>query len=245
MTKEKPHTTHTKPGALRVGCSAPLRRTRRAMRRLYHATRRSRQAPKHHKGLHVYENVDEFAAVFLPPSDQGLSKQAALTQVKTMIDQLNYTIVEANETKPWGGMYRLADEQAGRFIAEFFPGLTLHDAKLGRHDVQLSPKFILLEPGKRLSWQYHRRRAERWHFITAGFYYKNQQDDLPAPVFAPAGTIVQLVTADRHRIGGADKMQYTLVAEVWQHTDPTHLSDEADIVRLQDDYQRVPSASRP
>jgi hypothetical protein len=29
-----------------------------------------------------------------------------------------------------------------------------------------------------------------------------------------------------------------MVAEIWQHTDPNHPSDEDDIVRLQDDFGR-------
>jgi len=29
-----------------------------------------------------------------------------------------------------------------------------------------------------------------------------------------------------------------LVAEIWQHTDPKHPSNEEDIVRLQDDFGR-------
>jgi mannose-6-phosphate isomerase len=32
--------------------------------------------------------------------------------------------------------------------------------------------------------------------------------------------------------------QWGVVAEIWQHTDVTNLSDESDIVRLQDDFGR-------
>ena len=32
--------------------------------------------------------------------------------------------------------------------------------------------------------------------------------------------------------------EFVLVAEIWQHAEPDHLSDEDDIERLEDDYQR-------
>lgn len=41
---------------------------------------------------------------------------------------------------------------------------------------------------------------------------------------------------ERHRLVGMDG--WGLVAEVWIHTDKDKLSDEADIVRLQDDTGR-------
>ena len=54
---------------------------------------------------------------------------------------------------------------------------------------------------------------------------------------AEAGEVVQFAKSERHRLVGA-MGHYTLVAEIWQHTNPEQLSDEADITRLQDDYKR-------
>ncbi|HRG44320.1 MAG TPA: hypothetical protein PKY97_07635, partial [Saprospiraceae bacterium] len=50
------------------------------------------------------------------------------------------------------------------------------------------------------------------------------------------GEIVQLEQGERHRIIGNEG--YGIVAEIWQHIDPNHPSDEDDIVRLQDDFGR-------
>ena len=56
-------------------------------------------------------------------------------------------------------------------------------------------------------------------------------------VQANPGDVVQFEAGECHRlVGGSDGV--TLVAEIWQHTDPTMHSDEADITRLQDDYKR-------
>lgn len=232
-----------KPGALGVGRDAPLWRTRRSIRKARRFGRvlargKTPDSDMHLK-LHVYKNVEEFAGVFFPDFKQPIAKQEALGRVKQMIAQLGYTVVERNETKPWGGFYRLSDDDAGQFIHDFFPGLTLHEARLGRADVRLSPKFLLIAPGTRLSWQYHNRRAERWHFLTAGTYTSSDSDDQPEPTRAPAGTIVQLATSFRHRVTAPNDTDYVLVAEVWQHTDLSQLSDEDDIIRLQDDYSRT------
>lgn len=243
MTKHSNTKPTSEHGALRIGHAAPLWRTRRAARKVLHAkhrlSRKSTIVPKHHKLFHVYKNVDEFAKTFFPIHDTVVSKKMALSRARHMIRQLGYDVVEFDEDKPWGGMYRLADKQAERFIAEFFPGLTLEEARLCRTSVRLSPKFLLVEPGKRLSWQYHRRRAERWHFLTTGLYSLSHDNAPVPPKHARAGTILQLEEGERHRLSAPEGKQYTLVAEIWQHTDDEHSSNERDIVRLEDDYHRV------
>ena len=50
------------------------------------------------------------------------------------------------------------------------------------------------------------------------------------------GELITLPTGMRHRLVGLDS--WGVVTEIWQHTDATHPSDEADIVRLQDDFGR-------
>lgn len=83
----------------------------------------------------------------------------------------------------------------------------------------------------------HARRAERWTFLTGGAYYKSDTDDQGDIVNVSAGEVVQFEQGERHRLVGVAG-SYVLVAEIWQHSDPTHLSDEDDIVRIQDDYDR-------
>jgi hypothetical protein len=46
-----------------------------------------------------------------------------------------------------------------------------------------------------------------------------------------------LKKGERHRLIGFET--WGVVAEFWQHTDPTNPSNEEDIIRLQDDYSRV------
>lgn len=129
--------------------------------------------------------------------------------------------------------------EAERFINQFFPGLTLQEAQLGMEGAELSPKFMLFAPGTRISWQYHKDRAERWRFITDGGYYKSMTDDMGELQVGKAGDQIQFVKGERHRgCANLDGVSYTLVAEIWQHTNPNSPSSEEDIIRLQDDYSR-------
>lgn len=243
--KQSSRTTRHVPGNLEIGHTTPLKtgvwKVRRGVRNLVGRDILSADHPnatRRHKIRHVYRRVDEFAAAFFPSFVKTTPKKMAMTRVRDMIQQLDYTIVEADESKPWGAYYRLVDAQAERFIKEFFPGLTLDEARLGQAGAKLSPKFLLVSPGQRLSWQFHHRRAERWHFLLAGSYYKSSTDTQGKRIEAPAGTIVQFAQGERHRLCASDDEKYTLVAEIWQHTVVHEASDEADIVRLADDYAR-------
>jgi hypothetical protein len=53
------------------------------------------------------------------------------------------------------------------------------------------------------------------------------------------GDIIVLQQGTRHRLIGAPD-NFGVVAEIWQHTEPEHPSDEEDIIRLQDDFGRSP-----
>ena len=162
-------------------------------------------------------------------------KSLVIQELKEMFETAGYEIVEQNNDKPWGAYFRFNSEQADRFVEEFFPGLTATEARLGDPKAELSPKILLVTPGERLSWQYHGRRAERWAFLTKGAYMRSATDEPGELTTVEPGHVVQFAQGERHR-GVADG--YTVVAEIWQHVDPTSLSNEDDIVRVQDDYSR-------
>ncbi len=161
------------------------------------------------------------------------------TLLEELIDQYEtkgFTVVERVDDKPWGCMVRFHHDDADRFVAEYFPGLDPKEARLGNDNAPLSPKFLVVAPGQRLSWQYHARRAERWAYVTAGLYMRSESNTMPGADSAKPGTVVQFLAGERHRlIGGSEP---TIVAEIWQHTEPDNLSDEEDIVRVSDDYAR-------
>lgn len=166
-----------------------------------------------------------------------VEKSTITSKVRTSINNANYAIVEEDVSKPWGAYFRLDGVQADKFAEEFFPGLSPEDARLGNPDAELSPKILLVAPEQRLSWQYHHGRAERWAFLTDGGFHKSLTDEQGELQYAHEGDVVQFATGERHRLVGA-MGQWALVAEIWQHTDPESPSNEADIVRLDDDYSR-------
>lgn len=169
--------------------------------------------------------------------DDKLAKSNIVNFIEKLAKDEDYTVVERNDQKPWGAYLRLDNADADKFVEEFFPGLSPEDARLGIDNAELSPKFLIVSPEQRLSWQLHDRRAERWAFLTPGGYHKSETDDQGQLQQARAGDIVQFAQGERHRLVGALGM-YTIVAEIWQHTNHDAPSDEDDIVRLADDYQR-------
>lgn len=164
-------------------------------------------------------------------------KLKTVSKIQNILEDAGYKIAERDDQRPWGAFLRLENNQAETFIQEFFPGLTLQEAQLGIANADLSPKILLVAPGQRLSWQYHDRRAERWAFLTDGAYFKSETDEQGNPVTAISGDVVQFGKGERHRLV-AQADAYTVVAEIWQHSDPVRPSNEDDIVRLADDYKR-------
>lgn len=167
---------------------------------------------------------------------QHIAAQTSVAQIERVLRQAGYHITGVDSQRPWGGFVCIDPAQAGQFAVDFFAASEVI-VKDNAH-APLSPKILFVRPGARLSWQYHHRRAELWRFLTAGAYYCSMSDELPPqPTLAQAGDIVRLAAGERHRACG-DAQHPTIIAELWQHIDPTHPSTEDDIVRVADDYQR-------
>jgi mannose-6-phosphate isomerase-like protein (cupin superfamily) len=164
-------------------------------------------------------------------------KAEVLQEVKTrLIEAGGYTVEDMDEQKPWGAYYRLGDDDAPGFVEEYFPGRTVDG--LGRGG-SLSPKFLVFEPGKKLSLQYHERRAEIWRVISGTLLAAVSEDDQEGEwrTYLP-GDELSYGAGMRHRAGAPEGDEWTVVAEVWQHTDHDNPTDESDIIRLLDDFGR-------
>lgn len=145
-----------------------------------------------------------------------------------------FTIIDKDEKRPWGGFFVIDETQSELFIRDFFPDLNRTDLSA---NYKLSPKILIVEPGKKLSWQYHFRRAEWWKVIggEVGIVQSDTDEEGELKKYK-SPSIIKLNTGERHRLIGLDT--WGIVAEIWQHTDTDHPSDEEDIVRLQDDFGR-------
>ena len=167
----------------------------------------------------------------------NINKEALLGEVSEAMEANGYTIEDVDAGRPWGAFLRFKNDEADSFVEDFFPDINPIEARLGDPDAELSPKILIVSPEQRLSWQYHERRAERWAFITDGKYDKSANDEEQGVIDIHSGESVQFTPLERHRLMGR-VAAYTLVAEIWQHTDPSNPSSEDDIIRISDDYKR-------
>src|SRR5882672_1506147 len=89
-------------------------------------------------------------------------KRDVFKNVESYLFRFKLDVVKQDSTRPWGGFFVLKEDQADEFRVHFFPEEKLSDLYKGS---KLSPKILLVQPGKRLSWQYHHRRAEIWKVV--------------------------------------------------------------------------------
>ena len=163
-----------------------------------------------------------------------MSQSEKYIQVKEEIESFGYQIRSYDFDRPWGGFLVIEEKQVQKFSNQFFKGIAVDSLKIGG---KLSPKILIVDPEARLSWQFHHRRAEIWRVYkgTVGIIRSNDDDQKPLDTLNE-GDQVRLKKGERHRLIGLEKQ--ALIAEIWQHTDPENLSNEEDIVRLQDDFGR-------
>ncbi len=154
--------------------------------------------------------------------------------LESQLTAQGFTFERTDFNRPWGGFFVIEEEQSEAFIKEYFPNEKGEDLTKGG---KVSPKILIVAPNKRLSWQYHHRRSEVWRVVsgTVGIITSETDEEGPLKTYHENDKIV-LQKGERHRLIGLEDVG--IVAEIWQHTDPEHLSDEEDIVRLQDDFGR-------
>lgn len=158
----------------------------------------------------------------------------AFKKAKKILEQLNFDIVSQDTTRPWGGFYVINENQAQDFAKYFFADEDIESLKITE---KLSPKLLIVAPNKRLSWQYHHRRAEIWRCIDGKVeVITSLTNEEAVKQVLKVGDKIKLQQGERHRIIGLD--DWGILAEIWQHSDVNNPSNEEDIIRLQDDFGR-------
>ncbi|MDP4283122.1 MAG: phosphoheptose isomerase [Bacteroidota bacterium] len=166
----------------------------------------------------------------LPQSD----KKDVFKTVKEFLESNHFKIIKSDENRPWGGFYVIDELQSEQFINFFF--LNVIEAKQ-KSTGKISPKILIVEGHKRLSWQYHHRRSEIWKVIGGEVgVIKSDTDKEGNLQLKKKEDIIILKQGERHRLIGTEN--WGIIAEIWQHTDTNKPSDEDDIVRVQDDFGR-------
>ena len=173
----------------------------------------------------------------IPPRS---SIDAVAQLVFAALDQQGLHIAGQDLHRPWGGFFNIDEGQVEEFIDHYFAG------ERGRiSDGRLSPRLLLISPHQRLSWQYHQRRQELWKVVIGpvGTYLSPTNDQPSQPKVARVNQVIPVGRTTRHRLEGLNN--WAIVAEIWSHTNPAHPSDEADFIRLADDFGRnSPTSSK-
>ncbi len=167
-----------------------------------------------------------------------LSEQATRQEVFGIVAEYlasqNLSVDAKDLERLWGGFFAISEEQTNLFVGLFFPELRVESL---RGKGRLSPKVLMVEPRKKLSWQYHHRRAEIWKSIYRGVGVVSSLTDVEGGLRnLREEESIELAQGQRHRLVGLET--WGVVAEIWLHTDPSHPSDEEDIVRLEDEFGR-------
>ncbi|HLR50201.1 MAG TPA: hypothetical protein VK076_06480 [Candidatus Sphingobacterium stercoripullorum] len=163
-----------------------------------------------------------------------IDKSTLFKQVEETLTKKGFEIESIDKERPWGGFFVINESQAQAFANEYFNGLDVQELKISG---KLSPKILIVGPNKRLSWQYHHRRAEIWQVVKGEVGVVTSETDEEHELrILKEGDTIKLSQGERHRLVGLGG--YGVVAEIWQHTDINNPSDEEDIVRVQDDFGR-------
>lgn len=161
-------------------------------------------------------------------------RDLVFSEIEKYLSSLGIRVIASDFKRPWGGFFVIDEEQAELFARLFFPNIDLSTLRISG---KLSPKILAVEPGKRLSWQYHHRRAEIWRSISGKVGVVTSMSDEEKEMHTlSVGDEIRLAQGQRHRLVGIS--DWGVLAEIWQHTDALNPSDENDIVRVQDDFGR-------
>lgn len=164
----------------------------------------------------------------------GTEKEKVFEQVTAYLQNKNLQVSKMDNSRPWGGFFVIDEDEAEKFIQIYFPHLTKATLSISG---KLSPKILVVAPAKRLSWQYHHRRAEIWKLIggTAAVVTSDTDEEKDTRNLQ-IDDVIQLKQGERHRLVGLNG--WGILAEIWRHTDADNPSNEDDIVRVQDDFGR-------
>lgn len=162
------------------------------------------------------------------------NKEKLFQETAQQLAEQGFSIDRQDQSRPWGGFFVIQEDQAQRFADTYFDAIPVDDLKISG---KLSPKILIVAPDKRLSWQYHHRRAEIWKVVKGkvGVVTSDTDQQGEAKIYEP-GALITLKQGERHRLVGLD--DWGVLAEIWQHTDAENPSNEDDIVRVQDDFGR-------
>lgn len=164
-----------------------------------------------------------------------LSKEQIHIDIKKELEDKGLKTAGEDFERPWGGFFKIADESLSVFLEIYFSGIEL---PFEITKLNVSPKILVVEPNKKLSWQSHDRRSELWKIVKGPVgIFTSATDIQPEEMeIYSDNDIIEMELGTRHRLAGMD--DWGIVAEIWVHRFPDNPSDENDIRRISDDFGR-------
>lgn len=131
---------------------------------------------------------------------QILTKLEVFEKIAAQLAEQGFEVIKEDQTRPWGGFFVINENQTPQFAATYFPTIELSTIQITQ---KLSPKILLVAPDKRLSWQYHHRRAEIWRVVsgTVGVVKSNTDEETEVQSYQ-SGELITLRQGERHRLMG-------------------------------------------
>lgn len=164
-----------------------------------------------------------------------LTKDQISSEVRKDLENKKIMIAGEDFKRPWGGFFIIDNGSLKDFLSIYFSGVEM---PFDITKLNVSPKILLVAPGKKLSWQSHERRAELWRVVKGPVgVYMSPTDEQPKEMKVyNDNELIEMELGTRHRLVGMD--DWGIVAEIWIHKFPYHPSDEEDIRRISDDFGR-------
>ncbi|MBK7157924.1 MAG: phosphoheptose isomerase [Ignavibacteria bacterium] len=164
-----------------------------------------------------------------------LTKDQISSEVRKDIENKKIKISGEDFDRPWGGFFKIDNGSLDDFLSIYFSGVEMpFDVK----KLNVSPKILVVAPGKKLSWQSHERRSELWRVVRGPVgIFTSPTDEQPDEMGVYTDNdMIEMKLGTRHRLAGMD--DWGIVAEIWIHKFPDNPSDEDDIRRISDDFGR-------
>jgi len=93
--------------------------------------------------------------------DPNYNKLQVFDSIVFYLGRQALRVANVETNKPWGGFIVIDDESTKQFIDTYFLSQNTDQKD------KLSPKILVVEPDKRLSWQYHFRRGKLWRVMAS------------------------------------------------------------------------------
>ncbi len=162
-------------------------------------------------------------------------KEDIRREIKNILEHKGLIISGEDFERPWGGFFKISGDSLEKFLSVYFSDVSL---PFDISKLNVSPKILVVAPGKKLSWQVHERRAELWRVVKGPVgVYTSDTDIQPEKMdIYNENDLINLKLGTRHRLVGME--DWGIIAEIWVHQFPDNPSDENDIRRISDDFGR-------